>query len=155
MVLRAVNGHLLNVGGHLVANDDCCCGGIGDPGCPSDEWSDANCDSSYSWTLSSISGCEGASGGSGIAYRSSSNVWYEIAGEDYPWYIAYITCNAGNWNVSIEYHSSSGNWVICSGQIQAYQHSCPVGTYTIEVTSSMLGGVPNLCNGLTGTVVIS
>lgn len=26
MVLRAVNGHLLNVGGHLVANDDCCCG---------------------------------------------------------------------------------------------------------------------------------
>lgn len=26
MVLRAVSGHLLNVGGHLVANDDCCCG---------------------------------------------------------------------------------------------------------------------------------
>jgi len=42
MVLRAVSGHLLNVGGHLVANDECCCGD-GCPeantcsGCP-DEW---------------------------------------------------------------------------------------------------------------------
>jgi len=104
MVLRAVNGHLLNVGGHLVANDDCCCE---DENIPCN-----NCDqpSQLSLVVSGFTDLAASLNGSyTLTGDAVDNRWEWTNGHCVPPYTgecktAYIVCNSGTWQVTVGYN---------------------------------------------------
>lgn len=160
MVLRAVSGHLLNVGGHLVANDDCCCEEEPLEECPSDC---TNCNSSFSFTVSGFSassepGCDDCCSHlntSGAMTKSGCEWIYTGPGSPYDYNTANIKCRnlygGYYWTFTITWESVNEEFCSmgASGIIDNI-NGCPKpGTYSIS------SGYSCCAAPKTGTVVIS
>lgn len=104
MVLRSVGGHLLNVGGHLVANDDCCC--------DEEDIPCNNCDQPSQLSLA-VSGftalAANLNGFYTLTWDAVDNRWEWTNGNDVSPYLgerksAHIICNYGTWQVIVYYN---------------------------------------------------
>lgn len=147
--INSDNKILITADNKIAAHEDCCCGEEED--CPDDIYIEANCNATYTITITGFTGdCACINGTRDVTWEAGDP--HEWFGSVFGVYTLELWCAAGKWKIGIiaddggSCHMAPAS---ATGEA-AYAESCPIGTY--DLVGNTLG---TDCRGQSGTAVVA